>query len=105
MNQSEFEICLNLDEEATYITEEIGCSLEQANIFVELEDEYYDSIGLNVYELDATHEEHRSDVVVDDADLIDFICGQIDKISRELCEQMIEAEYKYFARIGLIEET
>lgn len=67
---------------------------------MELEDDYYDSIGLNVYELDVTHEELRSD-----ADLIEFICGRTDKISRELCEQMIEAEYKYFAEIGLIEET
>lgn len=98
-------VYLGLNKESVFISDQIGCSLEQANIFVELEDDYYDSIGLNVYELDVTHEELRSDAVVDDADLIEFICGRTDKISRELCEQMIEAEYKYFAEIGLIEET
>lgn len=98
-------VYLDLNKESVFISDQIGCSLEQANIFVELEDDYYDSIGLNVYELDVTHEELRSDAVVDDADLIEFICGRTDKISGELCEQMIEAEYKYFAEIGLIEET
>lgn len=98
-------VYLDLDKEATFITEVTGCSLEQANIFVDLEDEYYDSIGLNVYELDVTHEELRSDVVVDDEDIIKHVCGRTDKISRELCERMIEAEHKYFEEIGIIEES
>ena len=92
-------VYLDLNKESVFISEEIGCALEQANLFVDVEDEYYDSIGLNVYELDVTHEELRPDVVVDDVDLIKFICDRTDKISREICEQMLEAEYKYFARI------
>lgn len=64
---------LDLDKEAAFIAEETGCFLEQANIFVALEDDYYDSIGLNVYELDVTHEELRSDVVVDDEDIIKHV--------------------------------
>lgn len=98
-------VYLDLNMESVFISKEIGCPLEQSNIFVELEDEYFDSIGLNVYELDVTHDELLSDVVVDDDDLIEFVCGKTDKISRELCERMIEAEYKYFAEIGLVEET
>ena len=94
---------LDLDKEAVFIAEETGCSLEQANTFVDLDDDYYDLIGLNVYELDITHEELRSDVVVEDDDIINFVCGRTDKISRELCERMIEAERKYFEKIGLIE--
>lgn len=48
---------------------------------MELEDEFCDSIALNVYELDITHGELRSDVVVDDDDIIKFICDSTDKIS------------------------
>ena len=104
MEQSNEIIILDLDKEAAFIAEETGCSLEQANSFVELEDDYYDSIGLNVYELDVTHEELRSDVVVDDEDIIKYVCGRTDKISRGLCEKMLEAEYKYFVENGIIEE-
>lgn len=104
MKQSREIKILYLDKEAAFIAEETGCSLEQVNIFAELEDDYYDSIGLNVYELDITHEELRSDVVVEDDDIINFVCGRTDKISRELCERMLEAEYKYFVEIGIIEE-
>ena len=63
-------VYLDLDKEAAFIAEETGCSLEQANTFVDLEDDYYDSIGLNVYEMDVTHEELRSDVVVEDDDSV-----------------------------------
>lgn len=63
-------VYLDLDKEAAFIAEETGCSLEQANTFVDLEDDYYDSIGLNVYEMDVTHEELRSDVVVEDDDIV-----------------------------------
>ena len=105
MSKSESLICLNLNDEATYIADQIGCSHEQANTFVELEDEYFDSIGLNVYELDVAHEELRSDVVVNDADIIKYKCDRTGKISRDLCERMIEAEYKYFEKIGLIDEN
>ena len=98
-------VYLDLNKESVFISKEIGCSLELSNNFVEMEDEYFDSIGLNVYELDITHDELRSDVVVDDDELIEFICGRTDMISKELCERMIEAEYKYFAKIGLVEET
>lgn len=97
-------VYLDLDKEAAFIAEETGCSLEQANTFVDLEDDYYDSIGLNVYEMDVTHEELRSDVVVEDDDIINFVCGRTDEISRELCERMLEAEYKYFVEAGIIEE-
>ena len=98
-------VYLNLDKEAAFIAEVTGCSLEQADTFVDLEDDYYDSIGLNVYELDVTHEELRSDVVVDDEDIIKYVCGRTDKISRGLCEKMLEAEYKYFVENGIIEEN
>ena len=97
-------VYLNLDKEAAFIAEVPGCSLEQADTFVDLEDDYYDSIGLNVYELDVTHEELRSDVVVDDEDIIKYVCGRTDKISRDLCERMLEAEYKYFVENGIAEE-
>lgn len=49
-------VYLDLNKEAIFIADQIGCSLEQANNFVKMEDEYYDPIGLNVYELDVTHE-------------------------------------------------
>ena len=32
-------VYLDLDKEAAFIAEETGCSLEQANIFAELEDD------------------------------------------------------------------
>ena len=72
--------------------------------FVELEDEYYDSIGLNVYELDVTHDELRSEVVVDDCDIIKFVCMRTDMISEKLCARMLETEYEYFKQVGLVEE-
>ena len=97
-------VYLNLDKEAAFIAEVTGCSLEQADTFVDLEDDYYDSIGLNVYELDVTHEELRSDVVVDDEDIIKYVCDRTDEISRDLCERMLEAEYKYFVENGIAEE-
>ena len=97
-------VYLNLDKEAAFIAEVTGCSLEQADTFVDLEDDYYDSIGLNVYELDVTHEELRSDVVVEDEDIIKYVCDRTDEISRDLCERMLEAEYKYFVENGIAEE-
>lgn len=97
-------VCLDLNKEAIFIAEETGCTPEQANLFVELEDVYYDLLGLNVYESDISPKELSSDTVVDDADIIKFVCDRTDMISKGLCERMLEAEYKYFVEIGLVEE-
>ena len=52
--------------------------------------------------MDVTREEIRSDVVVEDEDIIKYVCDRTDEISRDLCERMLEAEYKYFVENGYI---
>jgi len=54
--------------------------------------------------MDVTREEIRSDVVVEDEDIIKYVCDRTDEISRDLCERMLEAEYKYFVENGIAEE-
>ena len=54
--------------------------------------------------MDVTREEIRSDVVVEDEDIIKYVCDRTDEISRDLCERMLKAEYKYFVENGIAEE-
>lgn len=98
--------CLNLQEEAEYISKKLGCTLEASTAFVELEDAYYDIIGLNVYDDTSPIELSPEEATVVDTDvLIKFICSNCDFIPEELCERMLEAEYEYFVLIGLVDDS
>lgn len=98
-------ICLDLDEEARYISKRTGCSLDIATTFVDLEDSYYDLLGVNVYDDSPVKEISQEDAtVVDEDELLKFICSKSEEISENLCETMLEAEHEYFVKIGIVEE-
>lgn len=93
---------LNLIDEAKYLVDEVGCTNEEAIEYVELEDRYYDKIGLNVYEpTDDTDSD--SDIVVEEDEMNEFILKHSNLLTKKLVEKMNEAELKYFKLVGLVQ--
>ena len=69
---------------------------------MELEDCYYDKIGLNVYEpTDDTDSD--SDIVVEEDEMDEFILKHSNLLTKKLVEKMNEAELKYFKLVGLVQ--
>lgn len=101
-------VCLDLDEEAKFISSKVGCSFDVAKAFVDLEDTYFELLGLNVYDVDSLNavaeKPHSDAAVVEEDELLKFICSKSEEISENLCETMLEAEHEYFVKIGIMDE-
>ena len=93
---------LNLNEEACFLSNVVGCTHAQALEYVELEDTYFDKIGLNVYEpTDET--DLVSDVVVEEEEMDKYILEHSKVLTKELIEKLNEAEMRYFREIGIVQ--
>lgn len=93
---------LNLNEEACFLSNVVGCTHAQALDYVELEDSYFDQIGLNVYEpTDET--DLVSDVVVEEEEMDKYILEHSNKLTKDLIEKLNEAEMRYFREIGIVQ--
>lgn len=92
---------LNLREEAEYIASFTGFDLKDTLEFVYSEDSFYDEIGLNVYDGDQSEVNEQTEVY--DEDIIRFV-EENTELEAEAIERMLEAEYHYYAEIGLIDK-
>ncbi|MBO4394888.1 MAG: hypothetical protein J5819_00895 [Eubacterium sp.] len=74
---------IDFDEISNYLVEKGVCTAEEAISYLEAEDDYYDSIGLNVYDEDEIDEEMSSSdrstaPVVDQRDVDAYIVEHTD---------------------------
>lgn len=84
------ELYLNVEDEAAFLVERTGCSLEEANLYLEGEEEYLHTLGLSGLEGEdgmLTAEEAANTVVYDD-DVKNYIIehkglerGLVDRLS------------------------
>lgn len=99
---------LDFNDEAKWLSEKSGCSFEDALTFVELEDDYCDEIGLNVY----PNEDGKIDVemqtepdvnapVIDCDALAEYVSSR-SALPMGLCENLLYFESEYFKKIDLI---
>ena len=96
---STVKITLYLGKEAKRLAELTGMSEEVAYAYVLAEDQYYDQIGLNVYD-DEEHVE-GCDCLLDIEEMWEFISSKTG-IELEVCELLDAAEIQYYEEIGLI---
>ena len=105
---SEKDLYLDTDDQAKYMVENTGCSLEQANLYIEGEDEYLASIGLSGYGTEdgipALSIEEAAHTVVDQVDVENYIVEH-KGLDRGLLESLSEAEYNYMESHGFFAET
>lgn len=94
-------IILNLDDEVDFIVKVLGCSKVAARDFVYLEDEYFDKLGLNVYESTPT-EFLSSNVVVEEQEMLLFIASHSTNLDLQMCEQIVAVEHEYLKELGIM---
>lgn len=104
---SETKLCLDIDDQAKYFVESTGCSVDQANLYIEGEEEYLASIGLSGYGTKAGEpalsEEEAAHTVVDQLDIENYIVEH-KGLNRSLVECLSDAEYKYMESHGFFGE-
>lgn len=90
----------SLDDEAKRMSELTGITLESAKMFVLAEDEYFDIVGVNVYEGEENIESDYA--VVDVQEMVNYIVS-VTGIDEELCYRLEDAERKYFCEMGIMD--
>ena len=97
---------LDFNDEAKWLSEKSGCSFEDALTFVQMEDDYCDGIGLNVYpdengRIDAKKEGKKPPVVVEGEAVAEYASAH-SNLPLELCQRLFDIESEYFKKIDLI---
>ena len=98
---------LNIDDQAKYMAEITGCSLDQVNLYIEGEDEYLASIGISGYGSEdgvpALSTEEAAHTVVDQVDVENYIVEH-KGLDKDLVDSLSEAEYNYMESHGFFGE-
>lgn len=91
---------IDFEKEAIKMMQITQCSKTEADAFLCAQDEYFDMIGLNVYE-DELHREHSlsADIVVDDEEMCLYISSRT-KLSIEKCRGLSLADLQYLEELG-----
>lgn len=110
---------LNFEEEAAFLSAHTNCTFEEALCYVQTEDDYYDTLGLNSYpgknglfEVNgkkytssdfnslAEKSKSRGTTYVDISRMNEFISAKT-SLSLEKCTELATAESDYFVQIGI----
>ncbi|RKI38467.1 hypothetical protein D7V86_19500 [bacterium D16-51] len=93
---------VDFEKEAIRMMQITQCSKTEADVFLCAQDEYFDMIGLNVYE-DELHHEHllSVDIVVDDEEMCLYISSRT-KLSIEKCRSLSLADLQYLEELGVV---
>ena len=110
---------LNFEEEATFLSSHTNCTFEEALCYVQAEDDYYDTLGLNFYpdknelfelngkkyafsDFKSLAEKSKSGgtTYVDISRMNEFISAKT-SLSLEKCTELAAAESDYFVQIGI----
>ncbi len=97
-------IYLYEDEEARYISEKTGCSLEHAYLYIHAEDDFLDTKGLIIYNGEKEHtSKHEDAPVIENDEIVAFI-AETTGLNIELVDKMSIVELEYLEMKGLASE-
>lgn len=106
---SDFEkkaIEIDLDKEAEILAKKVGCTLDEANLFLDTKEEYLFKVGIS-YMPDEDNKnqsaEDDRDPVLDIKEMCEYI-REKSGLSAELIDKLDEMEIEYYKAIGVIEE-
>ena len=100
---------IDLDEEAEFLSAKVGCTLDEANLFLDNQMSFFEEIGLarRTDEEDETEPiQEKADeepYVLDFEDFIDFV-SENSGLSEELIIELDDAQMEYYRATGVIEE-
>ena len=104
---SKKDLYLDVEDMGNYMVESVGCSIDQAFLYIEGEDEYLASIGISGYGTEdgmpELSDEEAASLVVNQIDIENYIVEH-KGLSRTLVESLSEAEYKYMESHGFFGE-
>lgn len=90
----------NFNDIADYMASKGVCTRDDAYKYLEAEDDYYDVVGLNVYDLDDIEPSQAvTSTYIDQRDVDKFIVKQTG-LPAEIVDRMTEALYEYMEKNG-----
>ena len=94
---------LDLDDEADYLAENIRCSLDQANMFIDYKEEYLVSVGGSGYGAEDIEPflDKNAKCYIDELELMNFIVEHTG-LERNLVTELYTTEQEYYKLVGHI---
>ena len=95
---------IDFEKEAIRIVHITKCSKTEADAFLYAQEEYFDIIGVNVYEDEVNYEHPIStDIIVDDEEMCLYISSRTG-ISIEKCRNLSLADLQYLKEMGVVDD-
>lgn len=92
------------EEQAEWMSDYANCEYAEAIEFLEIQQDYYDEIGLNVYPWENDFGVSiRSDFVVEEDDMTKYIVSH-SSLSVEMIENLLVADVEYLTFVGVIQK-
>ncbi|MCR5848002.1 MAG: hypothetical protein K6G75_07785 [Lachnospiraceae bacterium] len=92
------------EEQAEWMSDYANCEYEEAIEFLEIQQDYYDEIGLNVYPWEEDFGVSiRSDIVVKEDDMAKYIDIH-SSLSIETIDELLVADVEYLKFVGVIQK-
>ena len=90
------------EEQAEWMSDYANCEYEEAIEFLEIQQDYYDEIGLNVYPWEEDFGVSiQSDIVVEEDEMADYIESH-SSLSNEIIDELLVADVEYLKFVGVI---
>ncbi len=92
------------EEQAEWMSDYANCEYEEAIEFLEIQQDYYDEIGLNVYPWEEDFGVSiRSDIAVKENDMAKYI-DMHSSLSIETIDELLVADVEYLKLVGVIQK-